>query len=127
MALTFAVDPRSNDMVINATGRLQTVTGAEEVKQRIFIALQHNWKEYFLNVPAGIPWKELILGSKLPKLAKTLIRKTILDVPGVVSIVNLQTDYTVGNRTFEFYAKVEVSGDFGTEIIEIIDNIVTGG
>lgn len=125
--MTFAIDPRRNDIVIGKSGKLLLVTGAEEVKQRILIALQHHYQEYFLNVPAGVPWYEIILGSKDKKLVESLIRSAILDVPFVLSIVNLQVVWPSVSRArgMELYATVEVYGEQGTEIINIIeDNIL---
>lgn len=122
MAMTFAVNPDNNDIFINRNGSLQVVYGVEEVRQRILIALQHNWNEYFLNVPAGVPWYEVILGSKDKRTAELILRKTILDVPGVVSILKLFTLYE--SRKFSLYATVEVAGLESTQVVNIIQDII---
>ena len=67
-------------------GSIGVVYGADEVRQRIAIALQHYWQEYFLNVQDGVPWYEVLLGTKSKKTVEAIIRRNILDVPGVVGI-----------------------------------------
>lgn len=110
MSFTWIIDSGAWDMQIK-NGNLVFVSGAEEVKQRILISLWHYWEEYFLNVPDGVPWYELILGSKNKKIVESLLRSAILDVPGVISILRfqIQSDTTI-LRNFLIYADVEVDG-----------------
>lgn len=122
MAFTWALDGR-HDLVIS-NGRLTTVGGTNEVRQRILVSLLHHWGEYFLNVQGGVPWKEVILGSKDKKLVVSIIRRAILNVPGVIGVVQL--DFVRGSslRHYDLYAVVEVEGvvgatTFGTEMIEL--------
>jgi len=126
MALTYAIDARRNDIAVGKNGKLLTVYGAEEVRQRVLVALQHYYQEYFLNVPTGMPWHELLLGSKDKKLVEALVRRTILDVPNVISIISLETIYPAENRGLALYASIEVFGEAGPETIEIINNIMGG-
>ena len=112
MAMTFAINPETGDLQVNKKGALQIVYGSEEVRQRILIALQHYYQEYFLNIPAGVPWYELILGSKDKKLAEALIRRTILTVPNVVSIINFQMSST--GRSVSLSTDVQVTGIDGS-------------
>jgi len=112
MAFTWAVESGAWDLSI-VNGKLTTVSGAEEVKQRILISLWHYWEEYFLNVPDGVPWYELILGSKNKQLVESLIRRAILDVPGVISIINFKLQSSLGQTTlrdFAIFCDVEVVG-----------------
>ena len=126
MSFTFAIGT-NGDLFINKSGALQTVYGAQEVKQRILIALNHEWQEYFLNVPAGVPWYEIILGSKDLKLAASLLRQTIGAVPGVVSIVSLDIYRSaVDPRQMEISVVVEVTGQQGTEIVYILQELTKG-
>ena len=110
MAFTWAINTTVYDLSIKG-GKLKTVFGVDEVKQRILVSLWHYWEEYFLNVPAGVPWYELILGSKDKKMVEALLRKEILSVPGVTSILNFQIVAPAGYmRDFSIYADVEVYG-----------------
>ena len=119
MAYTFALNNRYNDILIGSDGKLATIYGAEEVRQRVLIALRHYWQEYFLNVPAGVPWYELILGSKDVKQAEALIRREVLAVPGVVSIVSVSRDFMNTSRALSFDMRIEVTGPEGPSIEDI--------
>ena len=116
-----------HDVMIRKGGSVQKVYGAEEVRQRILVHLLHKWQEYFMNVPAGIPWDEVLLGSKDLKLIETWVRKEILDVLGVVSIINVDVMYsTTVKRQLIVNANVEVYGLSGPSIVTI-ENQVLGG
>ena len=116
MTMTFKIDPERNDLVITA-GKLTKVTSADEVVQRIRTTLQHHWGEYFLNIPGGVPWYDLILGGKDVKMYETIIRKIVLDVPGVVSLVSFSTSFK--NRHLDIYMSVEVTWSGGTTVVEV--------
>jgi len=92
-------------------GKLSIATSRDEIKQRVIVTLWHHWEEYFLNVPAGVPWYELILGSRDRAMVEAIIRQTILSVPGVLGVLRLQilspTDVL---REFTIYADIEVLG-----------------
>lgn len=120
MALTWTLTDGGRDLVIRS-GRLAVVTGAEEVRQRILTTLLHHWQEYFLNIPAGLPWYELILGSKDRKTVEAIIRMAILSVPGVLSLPALQLVWEGrASRELEIYFTAEVRNADGTS------DLVTG-
>lgn len=123
MSFTWGLDPSTNDLVINRSGKLVQVYGAEEVKQRIIVTLLHHWQEYFLNVLAGVPWYEVILGSKDKKLVDALIRKTVLDVPGVLSIVNYGSSLV--SRQLDIGMVVEVLDETGIPSISMVDIVLS--
>ena len=116
MTMTFKIDPERNDLVITA-GKLTKVSSADEVVQRIRTTLQHHWGEYFLNIPGGVPWYDLILGGKDIKMYETIIRKIVLDVPGVVSLVSFSTSFK--NRHLDIYMSVEVTWSGSTTVVEV--------
>lgn len=116
MTMTFKIDPDRNDLLISS-GKLTKVTSADEVVQRIRTTLQHHWGEYFLNIPGGVPWYDLILGGKDVKMYETIIRKIVLDVPGVVSLVSFSTSFK--NRHIDIYMSVEVTWSGGTTVVEV--------
>jgi len=99
----------NNDIQIE-NGRFLTVAGTDEVKQRILVALQHFYQEYFLDVPDGVPWYEVILGSKNKKVVELILRKKILEVPGVVGIISFQKTFNNITRHMDISAIVEVLG-----------------
>ena len=93
-------------------GSLSTVRAEDEIKQRILVSLLHYWQEYFLNVQSGVPWYESILGSKDLKTVEIILRKEILDVPGVLGILAFEM-VRGENRHFDVYATVEVEAGPG--------------
>ena len=116
MTITFKIDPETTDLVISA-GKLVKVTSADEVVQRIRTTLQHHWGEYFLNIPGGVPWYDLILGGKDIKMYETIIRKIVLDVPGVIGLVSFSTSFK--NRHLDIYMTVEVEWNSSTVVVDI--------
>ena len=129
MTWTLAVDPIQYDLVINPSGRLQTTHGTDEVRQRIIIALLHLYGEYFLNSQSGMPYYEIILGSKDTSILETLARQTILDVPNVISIVSLNMDFNGKIRFVALAAQVEVQGNLAPYIVDVVHeyNIPSAG
>lgn len=118
MAFTWTINDKYNDVIIGKEGQLAKIVGASQVRQRTIIALRHYWQEYFLNVPTGMPWYELVLGSKDTKQAELLIRDTVLKVPGVISILNISSIISKG-RHVSFDIRIEVSGIDGPSIEDI--------
>lgn len=127
MSFTFAIHPEYNDIVISSEGTPVLVYGAEQVRQRVLIALRHYWQEYFLNIPGGVPWYELILGSKDKRQAELLLRSIILQVPDVLGIIHFRLFYNQNNsRQVEIYARLEVSGLYSPQIIDITSTMIMG-
>lgn len=126
MTFTWTIDDGYNDIIIDRKGKLAKIKGSSEVRQRAIIALRHYWQEYFLNVPAGVPWYELILGSKDTKQAELLIRDAVLKVPGVISIININSIVSK-DRHVSFNIRIEVQGIRGPSIEEIVFAIKIGG
>jgi len=121
MSFTFALNG-TNDLTIQSSGKLLTVAGADEVRQRIKVALLHDYQEYFLDTPGGTPWYELILGSKDLKQVEAILKQIILEVPGVISIITFSTG--ISSRNVVISTKVQVSGKtYGTDIIDVILNL----
>jgi hypothetical protein len=132
--MTFAIDPLTNDLVVNKSGTLQIVTGEQEVKQRILIALFELYGEYFLNTTNGVPFYsgttasgqtyEGLLGSKNLSLVEAILRMVILGVPNVLSIASLQLTYpNHPSRKVLLQAQVEVQGASGPTIISIVTEL----
>lgn len=109
MSFTLKLDVFSHDLSINKSGKFLRVSGSDEVRQRVKIALYHYQKEYFLNIPNGVPWHDGLLGLKGDKntLSNT-IRKKILQVPGVIRIAEFRLNYNSASRSCSPYAKIVV-------------------
>ena len=98
-------------------GVIPTIYGADEVSQRILVTLRHFWYEYWLNLQGGVPWYELILGSKDRPLAEAILRKIILQVPGVVTIINFSVAFRA--RALSIATTVEVQDESTTSVISL--------
>lgn len=98
-------------------GRLVMVKGSDEVAQRIEVTLKHEFGEYFLNFPGGVPWYQSILGSKDKETALLLIRTSILNVPGVISV--LDVNLTSSGRAVTISAQAEVQDGNKTKVTNV--------
>lgn len=82
-------------------GQIALVRGASEIVQHIVISLKTELAEWFLNIFFGVPYFTLtgnkndnldngILGSNYDKsVVQSYITRAVLDVPGVLSVVDL--------------------------------------
>ena len=113
MSMTWYLNS-SGDLSISG-GTFVLVEGAQEVEQRIGVTLKHYWYEYWLNLQGGVPWYELIFGSKNPAFAKALLQKIILGVPNVVSIFSFNGVFS--QRHLAINATVQVSTLSGSKVI----------
>jgi len=108
MSWTLKLDPINHDLKISS-GKFLKTFGAEEVRQRVKIALYHYFGEYFLNVQKGVPWHTEILGAKNGRdVLSNIIRKKILEVPGVIRIINFSLTYTVSTRSYSITSNIMV-------------------
>lgn len=89
MSYSLKLDAFSHDLKI-VDGHFVRIQGADEVRQRIKVALYHHHNEYFLNRPGGIPWYSRILGSKMKETQIiNLIREKTQRIPGVIQIMDI--------------------------------------
>ena len=113
MAFTWKV---TNDDLTIKDGKFEIVSKKDEVAQRLKTALLHEYDEYFLNYTNGVPWYQSILGSRNTKNAELIFRKIALDVPGVISVIGLNTNTSNGRTTVALTAEVQ-DGDYITSTI----------
>ncbi len=117
MAFSLKLDGVRHDLVIK-NGKFVYIYDADQVRQKIKIALWHYYQEYFLNRPAGVPWYD-ILGSKSDSsVVSNIIRKKVLEVPGVLGINSFEIKRVVRNYFVDMNVTVQTyDGDtIGTEL-----------
>lgn len=122
MSYTLKLDPFTHDLTINSSGAINRIAGAEEVRQRVKVALYHHWQEYFLNVPNGVPWYDELLGLKGGRATlSNSIRKKILETPGVIRIIDFSLNYNATTREYSPTALILVqkNSSEGTDYITI--------
>lgn len=89
-----------NDIHVDASGNLAMVYDsaaiAEHVRQRLMF-----WRgEWFLNEEAGVDWLRYILGRSPVErpIAEAVIKREILETPGVVAILAWDSHYDERSR-----------------------------
>ena len=94
------LDTETGDLVINAAGDLEIVTGSDAVRQHLNLRLQFFRGEWFLDTRQGIPYFEEVL-RKAPDLnvVQSLLREAIETTPGVLGISEFSLDYDGVTRT----------------------------
>ena len=89
----------TNDLVIGTD--LSFSRGIAAVTQGCRIAIQMFQNEWFLNLDAGIPYWDQILGQKPDRAvaaAQIALRRNLLAVPGVLAITTLNCVYDGSTR-----------------------------
>ena len=89
------------------------VTGDNEVLQRLWIRLNRELGEWFLNTEVGLPWYQNgygMLGSKPSRKndIDLLIRREINTTEGVNQILKYNTIYTTASREYAVYCLIEL-------------------
>lgn len=118
----------NNDLVIK-DGDLQFSRGVDAIVQQCRIALQMFQGEWFLNLDAGIPYWQSILGYK-PQVAiqaaQIYFRRELELVDGVDSVLKLDVNYSGINRILTVTWQVStVFGDTPEDVIDL--RVTTGG
>lgn len=108
MSWTLKLDSISHDLSISG-GKFLTTFGADEVRQRVKIALYHYFNEYFLNIKKGVPWHGEVFGAKNGKnILSNILRKKILEVPGVIRIITFSLSYSAKTRNYSVTTQIMV-------------------
>jgi len=119
MTYTMALGKFNHDIGISG-GKFKLVTGADEVRQRVKVAVWHYLSEYFLDTPQGVPYYTQIMGRKNgASEVSVILRNKILRVPGVVRVVSFTVEFDTILRVFEVSGEIEVTGDVGTDVTDI--------
>ena len=88
MSLSIHIDAIDYDFRIIG-GRLQRVTGADAVAQRLRVRLHAYLGEWFLDRRFGLPWYDgEMLGASNSRLISPLIRREILKDPEVEAVLS---------------------------------------
>lgn len=94
-----AIDPVTNDLFLDGTGNLATVTDAEAVGQHARQRLGTFSREWFLDTTCGVPWLSQILGKGYdPALAEAVVKAEILDTDGVTEITSFSVSFDKTSR-----------------------------
>jgi hypothetical protein len=96
---------------IDSAGKLVTVDGVEETKQRAYIALKSGQGEWDFDQSFGVPWRQLM--SQRPHnlgAVRAAITRQLLRVPGMDSVDDIQLTTDEATRELSVLAKCTASG-----------------
>ena len=122
------------DIALNSRGTLAggIVTGDNEILQRLWIRLNRELGEWFLNTEVGLPWYQNgygILGSKPQRKndIDLLIRREISRTEGIVQILKYNAIYASGTRIYDVYCVVLLRNNRTTEFTFGVSMASQGG
>ena len=115
--MDLALDPTTGDLLVD--GGLQTVTGIDEIAQRITIGLTINLNEFFTHTNYGLPWLkseddtssiQYFLGDKGATVGYIVssIDKFILTIDDVDSVES-SYDFDNNTRSLTYIPKITIS------------------
>lgn len=117
-----------NDLVFE-NGDLVFSKGLDAIVQQCRIAMQMFQGEWFLNLDAGLPYWESILGQKPSvaiQAAQIFVRRELELIDGVVDILKLDVSYTRETRVLSVTWQVDTEfGETPADVIEL--RVATGG
>lgn len=106
MARDFKLDD-NGDWAIENFGFSFTSDNSEYVKQKIRIRLQFFKGEYYLNIDAGVPYYQSILGKQITvDDAIAILKSVIVGTPGVVELLNFDPNLDGATRILSIEFKV---------------------
>jgi len=95
----------TNDLVF-VNGRVQSVSGSDQVAQAVRLTLQTFQGEWFADLAFGVPWFTKVLGQSFnPGQIQLTVTEAILGVSGVASIEEIKASKS-GVRGVTVEAKV---------------------
>lgn len=118
----------SDNQVVFENGDLVFVSGIDAVVQQCRVVLQMFQGEWFLNLDAGIPYWQSILGEKTRaaiEAARIFFRRELELVSGVDKVTKLDISYSGTSRTLT--VNWQVSTIFGDTPVDVINLRVTTG
>jgi hypothetical protein len=108
-----AIDPSTNDLALEADGRLSVVHDALAIGQHVRQRLMTFEGEWFLDTTAGVPWLDRILGRGYdPALAEAVVKAEVLATDGVTEITSFSVRFVSDPRQLDIR---------GVEVLTVYD------
>jgi hypothetical protein len=119
MALDLLLDTDTHDLQV-ANYDLSIVEGLEQVRQKLNIRLQFFYGEWFLDTTTGAKLYDTVF-VKNPNLRviASMYKATILETPGVKSIIEYNQSYNASTRSLSVFFRVNtIYGELAvTEVV----------
>jgi hypothetical protein len=111
-----ALNPASNDVFLDNTGSIALVRDAAAVGQHVRQRLKTHEGEWFLDITAGVPWLNEVLGfSYDPALAEAVVKAEILNTDAVTEITSFSVRFDQHTRNLEAF-NITVSTEYHQEV-----------
>jgi hypothetical protein len=92
-----AVRYPAGDLALTS-GSARAIDGSAYAKQKVAVRCQFYLGEWFLNSKEGIPYfRDVLVKNPNPDTVRSVFRRTILSVPGIVSVDSLK--YSLDSQT----------------------------
>ena len=91
----------------------------EDVVQSVLVTLQTHRGEYELNIDAGVPWREQVLGKGRDPAVIGLLIKTIVErVDGVIRVENVRAALDRPTRSLSITFNALIESDTGAVLTQ---------
>lgn len=111
-----AIDPNTNDLFLRMNGEVAVVRNAEAVGQHVRQRLKTFEGEWFLDITAGVPWLDEILGRGYdPALAEAVIKGEVLDTDAVNEITSFSVRFDRQRRALEAFS-ISINTEYDQEV-----------
>lgn len=127
MAVQPALDPSTWDLYLDDSGDLALVTEGAEVAQHVRQRLDFFQGSWFLNLAAGLPWYQEILGARRfstqsdnRAYTESFIKQEVLETPGVTRLLTFDFEVNEASRAASFTFRFDTLwGEAGTDFFDI--------
>lgn len=108
----------NNDLTLDETGNLRMVYDAEAVGEHARQRLLFFKGEWFLDPAVGVDWFGQVLGfaSSRMQVAEAVVKRVILQTPGVTALRNVSTSYDRSVRAVRV-ERVSVDTEFDEPVV----------
>lgn len=113
-------DLKSGDAAVSG-GDVQTVSSDAATRQRLEQKFNLWRGEWFLNINAGFPWRDRILGQRpRPEVVRSLVHDLVISDPGVRRVDSITLDFSgVDRRLLIQFSATLVSGEVASMEVEV--------
>lgn len=88
------IDFDTGDLYFDGDGNLVTVTGARAVQEHAVQRVKTFEGEWFLDITAGLPWWQRILGQQFDEaLAEAIVKAEVFGTQGVTEITSFSVNF----------------------------------
>lgn len=112
--------PKGDLALVNGT--LAIISDAAYARQRVEVSLDFLLGEWFLDTRQGVPYfRDVLVRRPNDETVRSVLRRTILNTPGMVSVTTLTTEYdTAARKLTVFFEATYQTGETIASASELI-------